>query len=401
MSQNEEEISRDSFNYLSTEKLLETLRDFNRYFELLEIENFWMEDFFSRESPNVITNIQTALNQTPPLSNVRATKLFKTPEEFEIDLGYSQASRAFRSVSRRHTLSQPQTSISFTSRVSQWSLQVVVNVNFKNELAAQCIEDLKSDIKKIHKDHFDKLKGLRARIEETKIECEELRNAQQAFNRTVIENGIDALTKQISPRVFIKFLKDLSKEGTMIVESFRLKNGTMQSDFKKHKKMLKKHAELSSCLRPIDFELAEIEKKTFVKLNEEKRGYYFGLRHEEREAALAKGKEHKKYLEASSEVKSIQSKITICDQSISKLKLAISRSEDEIQQLKKSINDLNEKVCRYNAPTIVQYIEKLNDFDAKKIELKKAKRREEIAKMKLQNVKMKYREQIEINKNYP
>lgn len=401
MSGSEEEISRGSFKNLSNEKLRETLKDFNRDIELLEIENFWMEDFFSRDSPNVIANIQTALNQTPPLSNVRATKLFKTPEEFEIDLGYSQVSRAYRSVSRRYTLSQPQTSISFTSRVSQWSSQTLVNVNFKNELADHCIENLKSDIKKNHKEHFEKLKDLRARIAETKICCEELKNAKRNFVKIVIEDGVDEMTNQISPRVFTKFLRDLIKEGTSIVESFRLKNGTIQSDFKKQKKLLKKHAELSSCLRPIDFELAEIEKKKFVKLNEEKRGHYFGLRHEEREAALAKGKEHKKFLEASSEVKSIQSKITICDQSITKLKMAISRSEDEIQQLKKSINDLSEKVCRYNAPTIVQYIEKLNDFDAKKIELKKAKRREEIAKTKLQNIKMKYREQIEINKNYP
>jgi hypothetical protein len=276
-----------------------------------------------------------------------------------------------------------------------------VNVNFKNELAGQCIENLKSDILKNQKDHCETLKDLQARIEEIKIDCEELKNAKRVFVRTVIESGVDELTKQISPRIFTKFLKDLTKEGAMIIESFRLKNDTMQNDLRKQKKLLKKHAELSSCLRPIDFELAEIEKKKFVKLNEEKRGHYFGLRHEEREAALTKGKEHKKFLEASSELKSIQSKITICDQSISKLKLAISRSDDEIQQLKKSINDLSGKVCRYNAPTIVQYIEKLNDFDAKKIELKKAKRGEEIAKMKLQNIKMKYREQIEINKNYP
>lgn len=384
MSAGKEEIC---IKNLSIEELLETIKNNKQEVELLTVENFWIEDFFTRESPDVVENIQTALNHSPRLTNVRASKLFKTPEDFVTDLGYTQASKAYRSFSRRHTMTQPQTGVSFTSRISQWPTQDVVNVNFKNELAEHCIENLKNDIEKNQKDHLERLKDLRARIQEVKIDCDELKNAKDEFVKNVIENGVDEMTNQISPRVFTKFLKDLTKSGAIIVESLRLKNGTMQSDLKKQKKLLKKHAELSSCLRPIDFELAEIEKKKFVKLNEEKRGHYFGLRHEEREAALAKGKEHKKYLEASSELKIIQSKITICDQSITKLKLAIARSEEELQQLKKSINDLNEKVRRYNAPTIVQYIEKLNDFDAKKCELKKAKRREEIAKMKLQNIK--------------
>lgn len=400
MSVKSEEISRDSIKNLNDEELLESLNLFERQNELLTIENFLMEDFFLRVSPDVLKNIQTTLNQMPPLTNVRAVNLFKSPEEFENDLGYSNSSRAYRSISRRHTMTQPQSGLRYTSRPSQHPTQIIVNVNFKNELAGQCIENLKSDIQKNQRENLEVIKYCRAKIEETKISCGELKNAQRKFIEVVIENGIDELTKKISPRIFTKFLRDLAKEGTFLIESFRLKNGTVLSELKKHKKLLKKHAELSSCVRPIDFELAEIEKKKFTKLNEEKRGHYFGLRHEEREAALVKGKEHKKYLEASSELKSIQSKITICDQSITKLKTAIARSEDEIEQLKKSINDLNEKVCLYNVPTIVQYIQKLNDLDVKKIELKKAKRREEIAKMQLENIKIKYREQIEINKNY-
>lgn len=400
MSAAEEEGLRDSFNNLSIEKLFETFKIYKRDVKLLEIENFWMEIFLSKESPQVIKNIETALSQSPPVFNVRATKLFQIPEIFETDLGYTQASREYRSLSRRYTTVQPKATVSLTSRITQLS-PVLVNISFNIELAQNSIESIKSQILKNQANNLMNLKNLQAQIKETKIASEELKTAKNEFVRIVIEEGIDKLTKLTSPHVCAKFLKDSIKNGSILLESFRLKNGTMQSDLRKKKKSLKKHAELSSCLVPIDFELAEIEMRKFVKVSEEKRKHYLGLRHEERETALAKGKEHKKFLEASHQLKDIQSKINICEESITKLESAISKCENEIQQLKKSINDLDEKVRRYNAPTIVQYIEKSNDFDARKSELKRAKRREEIAKMKLQNMKIKYRQQIEINKNYP
>lgn len=398
-----EEISRkSSSDSLSIEKLFEKVQNYKRNVELLALENYWIREFFSQTAPQVVKNIDSVLSMTPPMFNIKAKKLFLTPQEFDDDLEYSHASKAFRLMSRRFTggseLLTP--SMSYLSRLSM-TMAIFVNVEFKVELCEESTERLKIVILHEQKENLEKLKNLRAQIQEVEIDRKELQNAKHEFTKVVIEQSIDEMTNQISPRAIEKFLNDLIKNGAIMVDSIRLKNGTMTSEYKKKKKLLKKHKELSSCLRPIDFELAEIEKKNFIKLNEEKRKHYFGLKYEEREAALNKGKEHKILLKATDELKNVESKITICDESIAKLKLAIIQTEEEIEHLKNSINDLKKKICRFNAPTIVESINKINDYEEKKNELKKAKRHEAIAKIKLQNVKMKYQEQIEINKNYP
>lgn len=396
----DEEISRDdkSFDSLSIDKLFKHVQNYKREVELLALENYWIREFFSHKAPHVLTNIDTALSKS--LLNIKTTKLFQTPQEFDDDLEYSRASKAYRLMSRRFTeLPGVQASASISSSFSMYTAPFI-NVRLKIELCEESTERLKVAILNEQKENLIKLKNIRAQVQEVQIDQEELQNAKHEFSKVVIEKGVDEMTNQVSPRAIQKFLNDLIKNGAIMMSSIRLKNATMKSDLWQMKKVLKKHEELSSCLRPIDFELAEIETKKFIKLSEEKRKHYLGLKFDEREAALNKGKEYKILLQAKDELKNVESKITICDESIAKLRSALTQTEEEIERLKNSINNLEKKICTYSAPTIVQYIKKINDFDAKKSELKKVKRHEAIAKIKLQNVKTKYREQIEINKNY-
>lgn len=388
------EISQENI-----EELFAKVINLKKNVERQELENFWMQKFFSREAPQVLENVEKVFSQDLIL-NIRPAKLFSNAQQFCNDLEYSKVSKAYRIFSRRITSTHNSSYMSVSTRLSQF-MTVAVNVSFNIELCEQIIEQLKEEILKERKETLEEMKAMHAKIEELKIDSEELKNAKNEFTKVVIDQGIDEATGFISPRVFTKFLRDLSKNGAIIVESIRLKNGTLRNQLKKLKRVIKKHEELSSCLYPVDFELAELEKKKFEKMTEEKMSHYFGLKNESRDAALIKSKNHKKFLQSTTELKTLQLKVNNCEQSITKLRKEVQKCEEEIQQIKKSIKELSEKIQKFNAPTILEYIEKCNDFDLKKSKLKKVKRQEEIAKIKLQNLKIKYREQIEINKNYP
>lgn len=362
--------SFDSIAYLSIEELYEKVKKYKREVEILGLENYWMREFFSHDFSNVLQNIDKALSQNPPITNLKIAKLFQSSAEFEDDLKYSKVAKAFRQLSRRYSISS-----SNSIRVSQIIQNVPINVAFKNELCMNTIANLKREILSEQKKHLELVKDIQAQMHEIKIDKVEFANAKREYLKNVTKPKIKVKKR--------KFLKEFKKSGNILLELIRMKIDTMKIDVTKQKKKLKKHAELSGCLRPVDFELIEIEKKKSLKMSKEKRSHYFGLKHEEREVISQKSEEHEKFLQATDELKNLENQISMCDKVISRMRKELTKSEKEKnQEVEKLINDLREKICKYKAPSIVDYIEKEKELQVKKKELKKAHRQKELAKIK-------------------
>lgn len=243
------------------------------------------------------------------------------------------------------------------------------------------------------------MKTLVAEIQESQLSCKEFSNAISKFKEFVIERGVDTKTNKISSQVFLGFLNDLSRNGKTLTESIRLKTSTLKKDYRNRKRLVAKREELSSCLRPVDYELALIEKKQFQKSEEEKQRHLMGLREEERAATLCKISEENRLQETTAEHNQIAEKCKLRQISINQIARKLEKSQIEIEKLMQSIGKLKDMSSKYDAPTVFDYIGKIDERDRLKIHLKASERKAIIAELALKKMKLKRRQQLKIMKN--
>lgn len=269
--------------------------------------------------------------------------------------------------------------------------------------AALCEQEkmkLETDMKTKQKQNDQDMKSLNAEIQEAEISRKEYSKTIVEFNEFVLSRGVDPTTNKISSQTFINFFRDLTKSGKIITDSIRMKTAIMKSDCRKQKRLVMKREELSSCLRPVDFELAMIEKKRFQKLEEEKQKHFKGLRQDEHDAVTRKNKQQKLLLEATIEHNRIESKANFVERIVNRLKHELDTTETEIEKLRKSIQELEDLTNAYEAPSVNEYIEKHSERTRLKNQLKITNRKMEVSKAVLINLKRQQRKQIEINKNH-
>ena len=153
----------------------------------------------------------------------------------------------------------------------------------------------------------------------------------------------------------------------------------MQSDCNRSKKMLKMREEISGCLRPVDFELMTIEKKTLQKNDEEKKIYYAGLKNASSEAAIAMTVQQKKLLKVTQEYNKLLVSTTHCEKIIKTLEKQFIDEQEDVKKVQNLNSVLEKKVRNFEAPTIMDYITKLNILEELKRQLKFTNRQTNIA----------------------
>lgn len=276
-----------------------------------------------------------------------------------------------------------------------------INTSVKTDLCEQEIKKFESEIKKRQKQSLQEIKKFKTEVQEAEISCKEFNKGIREFEKFVIKGGFDPIVKRISSEAFINFLKDSSRKGAAIKESIRLKTQIMKSKCIKQKKLLMKSQELKSCFRPVDFELAMIEKKKFQQMSEEKQNHYEGLRKNVHSMTSNKNMKQKHLLEASLQLDQLKKETKNCEQLIKQMERDENASQKEVEGLKASVNELDELSSNYEAPSVLEYIEKINELDNLKKCLKSVKRKKENFEFSLKSLQRKYREQLELNKNDP
>lgn len=144
-----------------------------------------------------------------------------------------------------------------------------------------------------------------------------------------------------------------------------------------------------------------IEKKKFQQVNEEKLNHYKGLINDTHSMSSSKKKKQKQLLEASLRLSQISNETQKFEQSLRKMENCVKISVQEIEELKTSVLKLDRLISTYKAPSVIEYIEKINELDSLTKQLKSVDRKKEALKISIKNYQQKYRKQLELNKNYP
>lgn len=356
-----------SLHELTETELHDEVKEMKLQLERTRMENVWMENFLRINAPSLLR-----------------------------DVNKSVINKKRRTFSMRK---QSSLSILFTRIYHDpFALTKIVD-SLKFELCEKQLLQIEDEMKKMRNRYDDDMRALTADKQEAEISSKEFSNAIAEFKSFVIERGFDKKANKVSTQVFIKFIEDIIRNGETMAESIRMKADTLKRDCGKQKGLVMKRKEMSSCLRPVDFELSTIEKRKFQKINEETQSHHQGLQDDARLAFLKKNKEQKQLYKAKLQHQKIEAKSSYSESLVEKIKLEKIKSEADIEKLEKSVGDLKKMSKEYEAPSIFEYIQMIQERDALKHHLKIAKRKTEISKVRLNIAKQKYRAQVLINKN--
>ena len=361
---------------LETTELFDAVKRIKVQVERARMENVWMENFFQTNAPQNLLTLQLPI---------------KNQIKFDSKLSASHSVQGSEIITKNP---------SFLNKVPV-VLPSSLSALMKTELCEQETKKLEVDLKNKQKQNFQDVKKLNAEIQEIEISCKEFIKAIREFEKFVIDKGYDAIANRISSQAFISFLKNSTRNGAILSDSIRMKTKTMKCESSKKKRLLTKRAELSSFLRPVDFYLAKIEKKKFQQVNEEKLNHYKGLINDTHSMSSSNNKKQKQLLEASLQLNQISKETQKFEDSLRKIENCVKTSVQEIEELKTSVLKLKRTISTYKAPSVIEYIGKINELDSLKKELKSVDRKKEVLKISIKNFQRKYRNQLDLNKNYP
>lgn len=397
MTNSSNENSSQHFQNFNTLKCFKIVKNLKREIEKTNMENLWIENYFREHAPHVLNNI----NRLAEGSNVsiKPSKLFQNSSQFITELSLSRASRESRAFSKRRLTNIRSTITgSSTKTVSLTHKNLPVSYVIKSEFCDKTANKMSTETNKITKKSAQTKAHLMAEIQELALCNEEYLNTIKEFEIFVIERGYDPITKRTNAEIFIKFLLELVHTGNIHIELNRLKKTTMQSNCNRNKKMLKMREEISGCLRTVDFKLMTVEKKSLKKKDEEKQNHYAGLKNASSDAAIAMTFQQKKLLKITQEYNKLLVNTIHSEKNIITLEKQLIKEQEDVFKVQHLKSILAKKVMNHKAPTIMEYITKLNTLEELERQLKFTNRKANIAVIGHENIKKKFKSLKALNK---
>lgn len=382
------------FDAMNNEELLNFINEQKRIASLAKLENIYIKRFLQANDPNFVPVIHTLEDRKIQFADTEGTKTIYN-DKFAANINKVSPKLSLNMAKSEDQFSMKSTLTSYSRHMSIRTFDSVIhnepeiNLSMKLEMISKAIADCKA--RKTQKEFETKkiLRNLNATVDELKLTNRETIETIVTFEDYVVTKGIDPLTQRIPSERFIKFYTNWVKSGMSIVEKMRLKTSTLRKNAAHQKSLLAIKAELSGILRPIDFEQLQIKKYDFQITIEEKNAHLIGLKRVKGNAALALANQRKMLLDTMAKLESVINKSKECESQIARLKAEANLVEAETVTCNGNIEKLLEQMKTYKAPSALEYAKLKTSLRNLEKDLKLAKRKNYISKIKLNNTKTK------------
>lgn len=401
---------------MSDEDLVTAVEELKEDMNTLRLDNILIERFLQKNDPKAYAAITRIMDraQGPKIQFAAIAKPKESVVDFARTFGSKKESTAGASSmdlrlrlssvggGPRMTMNEDQSSIrtnaSFSRRMGggtsmgtlhSFRVELRANYSMKNEMLDEDCNGLKKIIQKLQRETKAEVKKLEATIEEMELTNKEVVDTIAAFERYVVVQGVDPITKKIPAEQFIKFIRHWLRQGSALIEKMRLRRATLRQKCFQQKNLLAVKEELSGILRPIDFEQLTIEKSDFIRTIEEKNTHLIGLKRVTGQSSLVLATQKKVLLERTGEILMLKKKILETEENTRKLENEGVSVEKDIEEARLNNERLMGLINTYKAPSVLDYARKKNELNELRKEVKRLQREKYIGTIKLGNMKKK------------
>ncbi len=205
----------------------------------------------------------------------------------------------------------------------------------------------------------------------------------------IFNTGTNPVTMQVPLERFQKFIRNYNKNGTIAIEKMRLKCFTLESSYTDKKLELQQRMDMSSILRPVDFEKLKIDIKNLTNTLDEKTANMMGLKSINGNISVQLVDERRQLTSLEDHLHGYKEKCKSYRQETEEMCEKIVKIEEDIKNWNNLVDELNEKVRSYAAPSFEDYFQLKIQLRNTRKEENRLQRKKNIALIKLKNLRHK------------
>lgn len=194
---------------------------------------------------------------------------------------------------------------------------------------------------------------------------------------------------QVPLERFQKFIRNYNNNGTIAIEKMRLKCFTLESKYTEKKLELQQRMDMSSILRPVDFEQLKIDIKNLTNTLNEKTTTMIGLKGQNGDISIQLIDERRQLQALEDHLFGYREKCKAHRRETEQMCEKIVKIEEDINYWKNLVDELNEKVQCYTAPSFEDYFQLKIQLRNTRKEEYRLQRKKNIALIKLKNLRHK------------
>ncbi|CAG9573522.1 unnamed protein product [Danaus chrysippus] len=256
---------------LTDADIIKQVNELKQNIRILSLENEVLERTILRLEPSLMHGIQQALEYAAKMQSNSSLNVGSFVKSQTSKYGMESLvspSRMIASPSRVSTRRvESSAKVSGTVIIGSGPK---VNILERSELVSIEMEILIKNLERSRKKAAKQHALLKAQLEEIGVREADIIRATEFFNQDVIINGWDRIAQRIPAEIWIRFMMEWVKIADTQIGKLRLRTSTLNTQYSKLKGQIKVKAELSECLRSVDFEKLKIENKECVETIEYK-----------------------------------------------------------------------------------------------------------------------------------
>lgn len=385
-------LSEYDLDNMDLSELKVKIDEFQRELADMDLENELFERYLEKNDPELLVGIKMQLARQKTPARIQFALLAKRSVDTAHSTGNysrreSRASTLYDTLSIGTVASFARSARTLDSQQQEMR----IGYNMRAELCNKEASIVNAETDRIQGITKIQCRELIAQIEDLRTTNDEVTETRREFKDFVLVNGAHPLTKRVPSERFLKFFNKWTRNGNAMVENFRMRTTTLKRNTIQMKLALAIKAELSSILRPVDFEQLEIEREQLQKNIDEKTTHVLALKRTTGNGSLVLSMQREQLLTKEAELK----RLRVEQERVRKLTLRYEvncdNTEKDIARWNQRKNKLTEKMQTYEAPQILDYMnrkQELADLDRKE---KALLRSYNITLIKLKNAKIAHR----------
>lgn len=373
---------------LELTELKARIEEFQKDIAEIDLENELFERYLEKNDPELLVGIKKQLARQKAPARIQFAVMAKRSVDTTHSGGnfsrISRASTIFDTISIGTAASFARSARTLDSQQQEMR----VGYGMRIELCNKELAVVNAETDRIQAITKSECRELIAQIEELKMTNQEVTETLREFKDFVLVNGAHPLTKRVPSERLLKFFDKWTRNGNALVENFRMQSTTLKRNCVQMKLELAIKSELSSILRPVDFEQLEIERQQLQKLIDEKTIHVLALKRTTGNGSLALSMQRKQLLTKETELERLLAEQERMRKLTVKYEVSSDNAEKDKARWNKRKEKLNEKMLTYEAPNVLDYMSRKQELADLDKEVKALLRTFNITKIKLKNVKI-------------
>ena len=211
---------------------------------------------------------------------------------------------------------------------------------------------------------------MKCRNEELTTRLQEVMEHRNYFEKKVVEEGVDKMTKKVPAEKFIRYLETKLQSEDSLIDKLKMKTNSIKNHLNRLHQQLVQKEELGEVIHAVDFEQLKIENQECQERLDEKVSYLVNVKRIHGKCGTILNFSKKKLQEQLNRLTQLHKNVQMKEEMVRHLLQEEEIISREVEVALKNVNRITDLMKSYTVPGVIEYIQKKADLHSLKKNIK-------------------------------